>query len=175
MWKLGLVHACRAQKVISNCRNVLALMKELEAELRLVFWDCWYIVVYRMAIIKSSRNYECVIVCHKCIWGKLNMYCIFLLQIIQKKICIDCMMKGNSLPVSSVLRGRCRYWILCLHLWSMNPINATANIPSTALKIIVMFFSELLSRKAIKKKRKSNKSQSQLTVNFLYGEWLNYW
>lgn len=51
---------------ISKRRNDLSLMKELETELRLVFWG-WYIVVYWMAIIKSSRNYKCVIVCHKCI------------------------------------------------------------------------------------------------------------
>lgn len=74
MWKIGFVHACWAPKVISNCRNALSLMKELEAELRLVCWGCWYIVIYWMAIIKSSGNDECVIICHKRICWKLSRY-----------------------------------------------------------------------------------------------------
>lgn len=99
MRKTGCAHLLCIKGDVANC---LSSMKELKAKLRSVLWGFRYIVVDRMAIIKSSRNYECVIVCYKCICWKLNRY--FQLFVISKVVCIGCIMNGELLTPISVVK-----------------------------------------------------------------------
>lgn len=55
--------------------HCLCLGKEVQTEMWLLFLDCWHVVIDGMAVIKSSRNDQCVVICNKSIFD-FNSYFI---------------------------------------------------------------------------------------------------